>query len=62
MSDDTLSKLMNMASIYFLRSIVLLLLIKSDGKLLGVVYFVVVTFYYVRLKVYRYRKNHNGSL
>ena len=52
MSDDTLSKLMNLDSIYFL----------SSGNLLDVVYFVVVTFYYVRLKVYRYRKNHNGSL
>ena len=54
MSDDTLSKLMNLDSIYFLSSIFLLLLIKSDGNLLDVVYFVVVTFYYVRLKVYRY--------
>lgn len=62
MSDDALSKFINLDSIYFLSSIFLLLLIKSDGNLLDVLYLVVVTFYYVRLKVYRYRKSHNVLL
>lgn len=62
MSDEDISKLMNLDSIYFLSSIFLLLLINSDRNMLDALYLIVITFYYVRLKVHRYKKSHNASL
>ncbi len=53
MSDDTISKLINLDSIYALSCIFLLLLIESDRNILDVIYLFVVTFYYIRIKVHR---------
>lgn len=53
MSNDVIKKLINLDSIYFLSSIFLLSLIYSDRNFLDVVYLLVVTFYYIRIKVHR---------
>ena len=57
MTTDTIGKVVSLDSIYFLCCIFLLLLIKSDGNLLDIMYLFVVTFYYVRIKFHR--KNHS---
>ncbi len=44
-------------SIYFLSCIFLLFIIYSDRNLLDMLYLVVITVYYIRLRIYR--KNHN---
>lgn len=53
MSDDTINKVVNLDSIYIFSCIFLLLLINSDRNVLDVIYLVVVTIYYVRIKVHR---------
>ena len=53
MSDDTISKVVNFDSIYVFSCIFLLLLINSDRNVLDVIYLIVVTIYYVRIKVHR---------
>lgn len=55
MSDDTINKVVNLDSIYVFSCIFLLLLINSDRNILDVIYLIVVTIYYVRIKVYRRR-------
>lgn len=53
MSSEAIKKLVNLDSIYFFSCIFLFLLINSDRNILDAVYLFVVTFYYIRIKVYR---------
>lgn len=53
MSDEKIKKMINLDFIYFLSSIFLLSLIYSDRNFLDVVYLLVVTLYYARIKVHR---------
>lgn len=55
MSSEAIKKLINLDSIYFFSCMFLLLLINSDRNILDVIYLVVVTFYYIRIKIYRKR-------
>lgn len=53
MSDDTINKVVNLDSIYIFSCIFLLLLINSDRNILDIIYLVIITIYYVRIKAHR---------
>lgn len=55
MSSEAIKKFVNLDSIYFFSCIFLLFLINSDQNFLDFVYLIVITFYYIRIKVYRKR-------
>lgn len=53
MSSEAIKKFVNLDTIYFFSCIFLLLLISNDQNILDIVYLLVVTFYYIKIKVYR---------
>ncbi len=53
MSDDAIKKLMNLDSIYIFGCMFLLFLIESDSNILDILYLVLISFYYLRIKHHR---------
>lgn len=53
MSKWTISKLFNLDTVYLSVVFILLLLIKSEHNILDILYLLLVTFYYIRIKLHR---------
>ncbi len=56
MSDDKLKKFINLDTVYIFSCILLFLIIESDKNKLDIIYLLLVTLYYVRIKIHRKNK------
>ena len=53
MIDQAIKKFVNLEGIYCMSCIFLLLLIESDRNIFDCIYFLIITFYYIRIKICR---------
>lgn len=53
MSQNKISKLLNINYLYFAYTFFMILLIVDSKSILDIVYFLVVTFHYVRIKIHQ---------
>ena len=55
---DKLEKMFSLDSMYISLGILLIIYIVEEKNIIDVMYFLLLTFYYIKIKVYRWSKYH----
>ncbi len=55
---NKLEKMFSLDSMYISLAVFLIIYIFEEKNIIDVIYFFVVTFYYIKIKIYRWSKHH----
>ncbi len=62
MKNISVSKFVNLDTLYLSAVIVLIYMIKCEANFLDIMYLVVLTFYYFRIKIHRKKSKYHSDL